>query len=721
MSFHETLSAWSGWLWPLMTNHLWQATLFTALALLAASFLKRSPAQARYCVLLLAAVKFALPPVLLLFIAHRLGIDTAAVFHTTLLPASDAPVLSAVITQVSAPLQPLEEMVSAGGMPAPGHQEFYCALTILWLFGLLATTGLWFRRRREFARALKDGRELAEGREADALKRVCARLSRNRRVPLVVSAHITEPGVCGVWRPVIALPEGITAHLSDAELETVFLHELVHVRRWDNLASNLQMLLCCAFWFHPLVWWLDRRLLAERERACDESVVEFTGSSKIYASGILKVCRFCVGAKVAGISGTAGANIRERIEQIMSPPRSTRLTVRQQVLVSLTAVLLIIFSVAGGLLSREVVKASGAANASTGEMADGATDARGEKSPAPDGNTFSPQEMAELQTSIERAPEISIRFMNRDDAPLVITVAKVKIVPLEKGGTRNNEELITPPSLTLVNQTGRRITFLRVSLRAGFHDIVGFPVRIEPQASYDLRPDWRQWWNTVKAGSARSAVTEVIGVQFEDGSRWGAFDELERHTLPAAPAAAQSTTAVVVNEDVKDYIPARFQNPAGAPLVISSALTKPLSAVESNGLSSLANDVTNQHTHLPVVVLTNNSSQRITGIKLRFKSDSIAHAVTAFSADLAPRSSFVYRSDTIIPGSAEQMHVQIIGVELADGSIWGVMDSTISSYDLWVTIPEYISKPPTSNRGTNRNGLSQPVTPAPAPKSKNNL
>ena len=190
---------------------------------------------------------------------------------------------------------------------------------------------------------------------------------------------------------------------------------------------------------------------------------------------------------------------------------------------------------------------------------------------------------------------------------------------------------------------------------------------------------------------------------------------------PPLPAAAQPASVAGVIGDAEEYIPARFQNPANAPLVISSALTKPLSAGESSGTSSFANDTTDKHTHLPVVLLTNNSSQRITALKLRFKSDSIAHAVTAFRADIEPHGSFVYRSNTIIPGSAEQMHVQVIGVEFIDDSIWGAMDSTISSYDLWVKVPEYIRKPPTSKSGTNSSGLAGPVAPAPAPGSKKNL
>jgi bla regulator protein blaR1 len=46
------------------------------------------------------------------------------------------------------------------------------------------------------------------------------------------------------------------------------------------------------FWFHPLVWWIGARLMDERERACDEVVVELGNEPQTYAEGVLKVCQF---------------------------------------------------------------------------------------------------------------------------------------------------------------------------------------------------------------------------------------------------------------------------------------------------------------------------------------------------------------------------------------------------------------------------------------------
>ena len=80
-----------------------------------------------------------------------------------------------------------------------------------------------------------------------------------------------EPGVFGIWRPVLMLPKGITEHLSSAQLDAILSHELCHVKRRDNLAGAVHMIAEAIFWFYPPVWWVGVRLMEERERACDES------------------------------------------------------------------------------------------------------------------------------------------------------------------------------------------------------------------------------------------------------------------------------------------------------------------------------------------------------------------------------------------------------------------------------------------------------------------
>ena len=75
MTIHEWLAQWSEWGWPLLANHLWQATLFSALAFPAVLLLRRGPSRTRYAIWVIAGLKFALPSVLLALVIAAAGFD----------------------------------------------------------------------------------------------------------------------------------------------------------------------------------------------------------------------------------------------------------------------------------------------------------------------------------------------------------------------------------------------------------------------------------------------------------------------------------------------------------------------------------------------------------------------------------------------------------------------------------------------------------------------
>ena len=141
-------------------------------------------------------------------------------------------------------------------------------------------------------------------------------LKERRPVGLIISSDLPEPGVWGVWKPVLVLPQGMVEALTAPELEAVILHELVHVQRGDNLVSFFQSWLCGVFWFYPVVWLIDRQLLVERELACDEEVLASAINSENYLSSLMKVFRLSLGESVAGASLATGSNLKRRIDHM---------------------------------------------------------------------------------------------------------------------------------------------------------------------------------------------------------------------------------------------------------------------------------------------------------------------------------------------------------------------------------------------------------------------
>ncbi len=168
-----------------------------------------------------------------------------------------------------------------------------------------------------------------------------------------------EPGVFGIFRSVLLLPEGIAERLTPAQLRAILAHELCHVRRRDNLWAAAHMLVEALFWFHPLVWWVGARLVEERERACDEEVVAAGGEPEAYAEGILAACKLYLESPLACVAGVGGGDLRKRIERIMGEWAPRELSAAGKALIGAAAALALAMPMAVGFLHAPVARAQG--------------------------------------------------------------------------------------------------------------------------------------------------------------------------------------------------------------------------------------------------------------------------------------------------------------------------------------------------------------------------
>jgi uncharacterized protein (TIGR03435 family) len=176
-------------------------------------------------------------------------------------------------------------------------------------------------------------------------------------IQVMSSPVLVEPGVFGILRPVLLLPEGITDRLTPAQLEAILAHELCHVRRRDNLSAAFHMVVEALFWFHPLVWWIGARLVDERERACDEEVLRLGSEPRVYAEGILKVCEFYLESPLLCVSGVTGSNLKERIEVIMTNRIARNLESPKKLLLAAAGFAAIAGPIAMGVLSAPAIRA----------------------------------------------------------------------------------------------------------------------------------------------------------------------------------------------------------------------------------------------------------------------------------------------------------------------------------------------------------------------------
>jgi bla regulator protein BlaR1 len=188
----------------------------------------------------------------------------------------------------------------------------------IWFLGTVLVLGRWTSRWVRIRAAIRNAQPLLEGREAEALRRLEHLVGLRRRIELRLLHASVEPGIFGLFRPALLWPQAISQRLGNEHLEAVLAHEVWHVRRRDNLTAAIHMLIEAVFWFHPLVWWIEMRLVEEREFSCDEETSLHCRQPHIYAESILTVCEFCIESPLPCVAGIAGADLKRRIQSIMT-------------------------------------------------------------------------------------------------------------------------------------------------------------------------------------------------------------------------------------------------------------------------------------------------------------------------------------------------------------------------------------------------------------------
>ena len=335
---------WNFWhtAFPALANHLWQSTLFTAAVLLLSFALRKTSARSRYVILLAASIKFLVPFSWLVAIGSRLSPAHRAV------SATETYAIEQLAQPFTQPPSAMRTVVPALNSSAQFHWQVL--LLTIWVLGTLVVLSAWFMRWLRVSAAKRTATFVSQSREASALRRLESSIG-TPGIKLLLSPSSLEPGVFGIFRPALLWPISISEHLDDSHLDAVLAHELCHVKRQDNLAAALHMLVESVFWFHPLVWWLGARLMEERERACDEAVIELGNGRHVYAESILKVCEFCLSSPVTCVSGVTGSDLKRRMVHIMTDRTVRKLSFTRRLLLWTAACLALIVPVVYGLFN----------------------------------------------------------------------------------------------------------------------------------------------------------------------------------------------------------------------------------------------------------------------------------------------------------------------------------------------------------------------------------
>jgi beta-lactamase regulating signal transducer with metallopeptidase domain len=255
--------------WTLL-HFLWQGTGIAALAAVLMALCSR--ASARYTLAVFALALMLAAPVatflcLTSFEAAPAHSSSLAEEHSA--NTGNEPVKSSTgFSRLSTSLDTLPWLVDA------------------WLLGVaffsLRSAGgfLLLERERRRQSAAVSARVLAI---CQALQR---ELGMERAIRYCECKWLQAPAVIGWFRPIVLLPVTALTGLSEEQLQSIIVHELAHIRRLDPFVNVFQIAVETLLFYHPAVWWLNKRIRAEREHCCDDVAVALCGNPVEYARAL---------------------------------------------------------------------------------------------------------------------------------------------------------------------------------------------------------------------------------------------------------------------------------------------------------------------------------------------------------------------------------------------------------------------------------------------------
>ncbi|HUQ97848.1 MAG TPA: M56 family metallopeptidase [Gemmatimonadaceae bacterium] len=324
-------------------------TLLLGLGLLINEVLRRTAASLRYAVLLATLGASAMLPALM---------SVSPAWEIGVLPAQSSRKANAGISEsktrfVSEAVAPSDTYGVQTSVPAgerarsarsrPSIPDWATSLLLLWVagtIGVLSWLAIGHVRLRKIARnstTLND----AEWTSVFTAEKLKAGVEKD--VLLLCSPDVNTPITWGVLQPLVVLPEEAFAW-SDEHRRVVLGHELAHVARNDARSQLFAGVVCAAYWFHPLIWVVERKLRAECERACDDRVVVGGTAGSVYAAHLLEVARSARSFGGPGFLSVAMARTSELEGRLLAvlneSKRRDSISMRQKAIVAVFAIVL---------------------------------------------------------------------------------------------------------------------------------------------------------------------------------------------------------------------------------------------------------------------------------------------------------------------------------------------------------------------------------------------
>jgi bla regulator protein blaR1 len=301
--FNSSLVYCLGWT---LVHFLWQGIIVGVIYVLLQRLLRGRSPTARYRLAMFTlSVMAVLPVITFIHLANTtLGISADETLHNFAMISASGENPSAVmpysfVFKLQAWLVPLVPWT----VP-------------IWLAGVCAATLRVFRSWRQVHQLRETANFIPLKDWQATVESLCSRFGISKLVRLAVSAKVAVPSVIGWLKPIILIPPSAMIGLTPLQMELILTHELAHICRQDYLWNLLQLAVETLLFYHPVVRWVSHQGRLEREKCCDDMVIEFRGNTVEYARALTEL-ESLRHSHSAFMLGADGGQVMARIQRLL--------------------------------------------------------------------------------------------------------------------------------------------------------------------------------------------------------------------------------------------------------------------------------------------------------------------------------------------------------------------------------------------------------------------
>ena len=310
------MSAYEHWFAPDVTrtaamailHFVWQGAALAALAFAGMALARR------------ASTRYAIAVIILALMVVAPGLTFLALQQPSSARNLAGRALDGGMQPTNLPGTDMSRATSSAEDRNPASSEYLSWLVEAWLAGVVLLT---LRSAAGFVALQRLRRNRAVPLD-EIVRTRCLSLQKtlglHRLVRYFECAHLEAPVVIGWFRPAVFLPVSAISGLSVDQLDAIVAHELTHIRRLDAFVNLFQIAAETLLFYNPAVWWLSKRIRAERENCCDDVAIAVCGNAAAYARALASMAEWQSAPNLA-MAANRGP-LAARVARILGLPKS---------------------------------------------------------------------------------------------------------------------------------------------------------------------------------------------------------------------------------------------------------------------------------------------------------------------------------------------------------------------------------------------------------------